>query len=866
MNSILIVDDDALVREMAGDILTAAGYKVFKAGDSEQALKILGKEDIRTVLLDVVLPSGSGIDMIPEINRINPDTAIIIMTAHASLDAAIEAIRKGAYDFIKKPLGEEELLHSMKKATERQALLLHNKILVEKLKGRLTRLELFRRVSKAISTTTALTEVLEKTMEVTKNVIGAEACSILLPDEETGDLSFTVALGKKGGDVKKLAIKPGQGIAGWVYKNKKPLLVRDIRKDKRFDRSFDTKTGFHTRSMVAAPLFVKDRILGVIQVINKIEGGHFEAEDRDILVTISGPIAISIDNARITEDLRRSEERFHKISASAQEAIIMIDDDARISYWNPASQKIFGYTEKEAVGREIRKFILPRMHRKAFKEGFKKFKKTGKGTVLGRTMVLSGIKKDGTEFPVEISVSAVKMGRGWNSIGIIRDITDRKRFEEKIQEMSYHDSLTGLPNRRLFVDRLNQVLARGKRKKLMAAFLFLDLDRFKVINDTLGHSMGDELLKAVAGRLQECLRTSDTFARIGGDEFTVLVQDINKVDDVRHVVEKIFAIFNKPFEVAGSELFVTASMGISIYPEDGRDVETLFKNADTAMYRAKSAGRNNYKLYTPEMNARAMEMLNLENDLRGAVDRGEFVLHYQPQVNIVSKEVVGFEALIRWNKDKKTLVYPMEFIPVCEDTGLIIPIGQWIFLSACTQAVKWRKKGLKPVRVSVNLSMRQFTQKDFVESIKKILDETGLDPEYLEFELTETMLMEDAEATIKTLHELKGLGIRLSIDDFGTGYSSLEYLKRMPIDMLKIAQSFTRDITDNPDDAAIASAVINIARSLNIDVIAEGVETKAQLELLKKLDCGKIQGFYVSKAVTAAEAEKYLKKDPPLKL
>lgn len=866
ISAVLIIDDDALIREMAGDILASADYTVFKAGDSAEGLDILREESINVVLLDVVLPSGSGIDIIPDINDLSPKTAIVTMTAHASLDYAIEAIRHGAYDFIQKPFNKAALLHSIGKAAEKQALLVQNEGLVKELKKRLKRLELFKKVSNTLSSTMALQEVLKKTMEVTKDIIGAEACSILLPDEETGNLVFTIALGAKGKDVKKFILKPDQGIAGWVYKNKAPLLVCDIDKDERFDCAFDSKTSFKTKSMVAVPLFVQDRTLGVIQVINKVDGGHFEAEDRDILITLSGPIAVSIDNARITEELRRSEERFQKISSSAHEAIIMINDEAKISYWNPASQKMFGYTQKEALGRDFHQFILPPMHIKAFEEGFAKFKKNGKGLVLGKTMVLSGLKKDGGEFPVEISISAVKIGSRWNSIGIIRDITDRKNFEEKIRAISYHDSLTGLPNRRLFFDRLNQVMARGKRQKLLAAFLFLDLDRFKVINDTLGHSVGDELLKAVAKRLGECVRSSDTFARIGGDEFTVLVQDVRNLADVTRIIEKIFSKFKKPFKVEGAELFVTTSIGVSIYPDDGDDAETLFKNADIAMYKAKSEGRNNYKLYTPAMNARAMERLDIENKLRTAVNNGEFVLHYQPQVDIISGKVIGLEALVRWQKERGVLVYPNEFIPVCEDTGLIIPLGRWILRSAAMQVKAWQAKGLKPVRVAVNLCMSQFTEKDFVKSIKSIIDETGIDPAYLEFELTERIIMENAEETIRILHEIKEIGIRLSIDDFGTGYSSLEYLKRMPIDMLKVAQSFTCDIADNADDAAIASAVINIAKSLNIDVIAEGVETKAQLQILKKLKCNKIQGFYVSKALPPAEVEEYLKKGLCIKL
>ncbi len=1029
MKTILVVDDDTLIREICTDVLTGADYRVFCAGNAVEGLDILRKEQINVVLLDVVMPVESGLGMIPKINNISPDSAVIIMTAFASLDSAIEAIRRGAYDFIKKPLQKDELLYAIRRAVDRQALLMaENRSLVQEREERLTRLELFRKVSQAVSSTLDLPEVLKSIMEITKTVIGAEACSVLLFDEASGELVFTVALGKSGQEVKKYRIRPGQGIAGWVFEHKEPLLVSDVKQDKRFYLGVDKKTGFESRSIIAVPLFAKERILGVIEVINKADNDLFNAEDRDILTTISGPIAVAIDHARMTDDLRRSfdiqtitnkllsvsmedlsleemlgriidrivsipwlslesiggiflledpgvlvlkghrgfsrhmldtcgrvplgkcicgrtalsgeiefadsvderheirhggmaphghycvpikysgrilgvitlyireghrrvkreaefllsiadivagivrlkhaeeelrqsEDKFHKISSSAQDAIIMLDGDGKISYWNPASERIFGYTCEEAVGIELHNLLIPPIHSKDFKRGFEKFRKSGEGIVLGKTMVLTALKKDSTEFPVEVSISAVKIGAGWNSIGIVRDITERKRFEETIREMAYHDHLTGLPNRLLLFDRFNQALARGRRHKLLATFIFLDLDRFKVINDTLGHPIGDELLKLVAERLKMCIREADTVARFGGDEFSVLVPDIKDVEGVTKVVENIFATFNKSFNVAGHELFVTASMGVSVYPADGDDAETLFKNADIAMYRAKHEGRNNFQLYTPAMNVRAIERLKLENMLRKAVERKEFLLHYQPQVDINTGEVIGIEALVRWQEPERGLIPPMEFIPLAEHTGLIVPIGEWVLRTACAQNKAWQDKGLKPVRIAANLSMLQFKRKNFAATITGILEETGLDPKYMELELTESIIMEDAETTIEILRKLKTMGVRLVIDDFGTGYSSLQYLKKMPIDMLKIDRSFIRDITDNPDDAAISTAIIGVAHSLEIEVIAEGVETMEQLKFLKTLRCDNIQGFLISRPIPVEDVEGFLKKE-----
>lgn len=440
------------------------------------------------------------------------------------------------------------------------------------------------------------------------------------------------------------------------------------------------------------------------------------------------------------------------------------------------------------------------------------------------------------------------------------EIAERKKFEETIRHMAYHDHLTGLPNRLLLTDRLNQVLARGRWHKRIAAVLYLDLDRFKDINDTLGHPMGDELLKAVAERLVKCLRGGDTVARQGGDEFTMLLQDVNRIDDVTVVIEKILSSFVLPFTISGHEIFLTTSIGISIYPDDGDIAETLLKNADIAMYQAKEEGRNKYRLFTPAMNEKLAKRLDLENRLRKAAEKEEFLLYYQPEVDINTGEVIGIESLLRWQEPERGLTLPGEFIPFAEDSGLIVPIGEWVMRTACTQNRVWQERGLKPVSIAVNLSMRQFRQKNFLDTVARILKETGLDPKYLDLELTESVLMDDVESVIDILNKLKAMGIRLTIDDFGTGYSSLEYLKRMPINMLKIAQSFIRNITSDPNDATIATTIIRMGHSLGIEVIAEGVETVEQLNLLRRMQCDKIQGYFASRPVPAGEVEEFLGK------
>ncbi len=572
-------------------------------------------------------------------------------------------------------------------------------------------------------------------------------------------------------------------------------------------------------------------------------------------------MAEAVLKAGAEEELLESEEKFRKISSSAQDAIVMMDSAGDISYWNPASERIFGYSNEEAVGKDLHVLIVPSAQQSAFKEGFERFKKTGEGPVLGKTLELSALRKNGAEFPVEVSISAVPIKGRWHSIGIIRDITERKRYDETIVRMAYHDHLTGLPNRLLLNDRLEQALAMGRRHKSIVAVLFLDIDRFKVINDTLGHAVGDELIKAVAERLKKHLRGTDTVARLGGDEFTVLLQDVNGIDGATKVAENIFSIFKEPFNIKGHELFLTASIGISVYPDDGTDAETLLKNADIAMYLAKDEGRNAYRFYTTALNARTIERLELENRLRKAIERDELLLHYQPQIDIKTGEVTGIEALVRWHEPECGITHqPADFIPIAEETGLIVPIGDWVLRKACEENRKWQDKGLKPVRIAVNLSLRQFRQKDFVKTVARIIKDTALAPEYLELELTESIIMKDVESTIEVLRALKTMGISLSIDDFGTGYSSLAYLKRMPIDVLKIDISFVRDITTDPDDAAIAITIIRMAHSLKLEVVAEGVETMEQLEFLRTLQCDRLQGFLVSRPVPSVEAEGFLTK------
>lgn len=442
-------------------------------------------------------------------------------------------------------------------------------------------------------------------------------------------------------------------------------------------------------------------------------------------------------------------------------------------------------------------------------------------------------------------------------VAIVRDLTERIATQEKLRHLAHHDSLTNLPNRLLFVDRLEHALSRRPKEEMLVV-LFMDLDRFKVINDTLGHTYGDKVLQMLGERVSNCIRKSDTLARLSGDEFAILLEDLSSPRKIAPIARYIISELARPFVVDGHELFVTASIGISISPDDGNDSQTLLKHADIAMYRSKEMGRNTYQFYSPDMSSKAFERLNLETSLRYALERKQFRLLYQPQINATTGEVIGIEALLRWQHPELGLVSSNDIIPILEDTGIIVAVGEWILSTACKQAKLWQDKYKDSLRISINLSPRQFHDDRLVSMVKYCLDSTGLSASSLELEITENIILQDKKWLNKAFRDLENMGVRFAIDDFGTGYSSLSYLKRFPINTIKIDRSFVRDVTKDSDDAAIVTAIIAMTNSLNLQVIAEGVETDGQLAFIQQKGCELIQGFLYSEPLTAADMDKFL--------
>jgi diguanylate cyclase (GGDEF)-like protein len=465
-------------------------------------------------------------------------------------------------------------------------------------------------------------------------------------------------------------------------------------------------------------------------------------------------------------------------------------------------------------------------------------------------------RKNGEIYPKWLDISTVhdESGKLTNYIAIFSDITERKATEAQLEFMAYHDALTKLPNRSLLRDRFDQAIATAMRDNTLVALLFLDLDQFKAVNDSLGHEVGDQLLLGAADRINRCVRETDTVCRLGGDEFVILLTNLQNAGGASQVAQKVLDGCSSPIAIGKHLLNTSFSIGISMYPDDGNDFDTVMKLADTAMYYAKDAGRNTYRFYTEQMNVNAMERMTWLNNMHRAIERNEFVLHYQPQFDLSTGHLIGLEALIRWNSPKQGLVPPAKFIQVAEDSGLIVPIGTWVLQEACRQNRAWQDAGYPPVVVSVNLSALQFRRGNIVDSVEHILKETGLDPQWLELELTESILVHDIEQVLEIVRNLKKIGIGLAIDDFGTGYSSLTYLKRFSVDKLKIDQSFIRNLTVDFEDAAIVRSIIQLGKGLGLKTIAEGVETTAQTEYLRQEGCDEVQGYLFGHPLPADEA------------
>ncbi len=546
---------------------------------------------------------------------------------------------------------------------------------------------------------------------------------------------------------------------------------------------------------------------------------------------------------------------------SIGDAVISTNISANVTYLNPTAEKMTGWSKEDAFSRpfvEIFK-IIDGITRKKAPNPIALAIEENKTVALTPNCIL--IRRDGSESAIEDSTAPIHDRSGSVTGGVIvfHDVSMSRAIVSEMQHLARHDVLTDLPNRMFLKDRIAQAIVTAHRHGTQVAVLFLDLDQFKHINDSLGHAIGDKLLQSVAARLISCMRSTDTVSRQGGDEFVVLLSEIKHAADAGNMARKILTELTGCHTIDGHDLYVTASIGVSTYPTDGQDAEILMKNADTAMYQAKEKGRNNSQFFKKEMNLRAVNRQSLEGGLRDALEHNRFVMYYQPKINLAAGNISGVEALIRWLHPTLGLVPPLEFLPIAEDCGLILPIGRWVLKEACRQAQEWIASGLRAIPVAINVSSLEFRSAGFLENLRAVLRDACLNPRFLELEMTETVLMQHAESTLSVLSALKSIGVQLAVDDFGTGYSSLSYLKRFPIDCLKIDQSFVRDIASGSDDVPIVRAVITMAKSLRQRVVGEGVETEEQMSFLQAHGCDEVQGYYLGMPLAAEHFAKLLR-------
>ncbi|QQS55388.1 MAG: EAL domain-containing protein [Candidatus Competibacteraceae bacterium] len=793
--SILIVDDDDGQRLLTGASLRQGGFTILEACGGEQALEVFQQHQPDLVLLDVVMPGMDGFATCTALRGLvgGRNLPIVMVTGLDDVESIERAYQAGATDFLTKPI---------------QWLILHQRV---------------RYILRASWTLRDL----QNSEERFRTLVNAAGSVIMVLDRKGQVVEFN------------------------------PVAERFFFLRRGWPVAADFADALPVAGDWGALLGNPQSFESTIRALNGDErillwnlSGFADAEG-----VVAGLVIVGQD---ITER-RQAEEDMRKLSYAIEQnpvSILITDIYGNIEYVNPKFSEVSGYLLEEIRGKNPYFLQTSTLNAEEYQRMYRLI--TSGGVWQGE---LCSRRKDGEFFWESAHISAIRNPHGaiTHFVWLREDISDRKRAEERIRFLAYYDNLTHLPNRVMLQERLREAIEISRMHSCLLAVMFLDLDQFKRINDSLGHRVGDLLLQQVANRLPECLRFSDQdyiarpdtplpqdlLARLGGDEFVIVLTEINHVDAVTQVARKVLEVMAQPFVVDNEEVFTGCSIGIALYPCDGEDMEVLLKHADTALYHAKDRGRNNYQMFSHSRNVAATQRLVLENHLRKALQNQELIIYYQPQVALDSGRVTGVEALLRWNSLELGLVSPVDFIPVAEETGLIVPIGEWVLRTACAQARAWQTRdGLSDLRMAVNLSPRQFSDPHFLKRIAMALQETGLQAELLELEITESLLMD--EGLLESLYALKELGVKLSIDDFGTGYSNLGYLQRFPLDRLKIDKSFVQDIDCKSNHDTIAAAVIAMARSLGLSIIAEGVETKSQLAVLRALDCDEIQGYYFS--------------------
>jgi len=713
------------------------------------------------------------------------------------------------------------------------------------------------------------TALVEAGCRVAQNICVSKYACIGVLEPEAHELSYFAACGT-GVPARSVIGHPRAGVLGQLLDQRQPQRMNGLEGDPVALGLPEDHPPVH--SFLGVPIASRERVHGWLYLADKLGADSFSEVDERVAATVAAQIAVAYENLLLYDEIKRHHaqlqldmderirldedlRRFRLAMDATADAIFLVDRAGMCFVdVNAAACRMLGFAREDFLKVGPNKSLEGDLTR--LEEVYDKLLA---GDPSGAMSELQLHRQDGSPLAVEVQRRTLRSGENWILVAVARDITERKEAEQRLLKLAHFDTLTGLPNRSQFYDSLTHSLNQAREHKWSLAVLFLDMDRFKNVNDTLGHTIGDELLRQFSSRLVDCLRVRDTIGRFGGDEFAAILMLPEGAQNAIAVVDKIREAMRRPFDLKGHEVTVTASIGISVYPDDAPDPDTLIQYADTAMYRAKEAGRDAFRFFTAEMNAQSLARLDMENALRRAIENEEFVLFFQPKVNIITGRISGAEVLLRWKRPGHGMVSPALFIPILEETGLIVRVGTWVLNEACRKISQWSKTNTGAVHLSVNVSGIQFFVGGLEEEVMKAIKEHDIAPELLELELTESSLMSNAEETITVLQNLKALGIQISIDDFGTGYSSLAYLKRFPIDKLKIDIAFVREVTSNPDDAAIVLAIINMAHSLKLDVIAEGVEKDAQLAYLRRHGCDEMQGYYFSRPVEADDFEQMLR-------
>ena len=709
-----------------------------------------------------------------------------------------------------------------------------------------------------VTTTANLDELLLLIHRTIKRIVYAENFFVALFDPQTEMLTMQFWVDKY--DPMPGPLKVGNSLSAYVFKQGRSMLFTDEEAQKLIDSGDVESVGTDSPIWLGVPLKTPDGAIGVLVVQDYENSDTYSQQDVELLTSVADQIAMAIERKRSEEALRLSQERFELVTRATSDAVWDWNLKTDEIWWNEGFQNLFGYSGEE-IGSQ-RSSWTERLHpddSERVTEDILRHIESGKTNWIEEYRFR---RRDGSYASVVDRGYVVydQADQPIRLLGSMMDVTERKSLEEQLTHLALHDPLTKIANRVLFRDRVDHALSKVVRNHVSIAVLFLDLDNFKSINDSLGHAAGDKLLVAVADRLQDCLRNSDTAARLGGDEFAILIESVLHTDEPVNIADRVLDVFRQPFSIEGVEVYVCASIGIAAGSTETSGPEELLRNADLAMYLAKGRGKGKYVVFEPKMHEALLERIELEGDLRRGIECKEFTLHYQPIVELTSNKLLGMEALVRWQHPRFGLLSPMRFIPVAEETNLIVPLGEWILGEACRQVQSWREQyaSAEDVSLTVNISIRQFLQHELVEIVSNALHASGLPPKLLILEITESFMLQDTEATILKLHDLKKLGIRLAIDDFGTGYSSLSYLQRFPIDILKIDKSFIDKLGQGSEGNAVARAIIMMGESLNLRTIAEGIEHPHQIETLQVLGCNAGQGFHFAKPLTPADMDAFL--------